>query len=214
MAEEPPRAQQAEDEDRQQQRGSQPMPGVQVAVAEVGQEAPEPGGAADRKQPPGPALPLAEREQDQVGVQHAHRGQRTAERGPVVDHEAHDPAVRDRAQVGGAHAQVGDVVGEEFAACGQEDRKPAGKDEAACGGEQQQDAVADDRLNEPTIPRCRFDPACLVSAHDPTLDLVALSAPPMRVLRWRDRPHPQLQAELLAARLGCWAGAQARRWDT
>jgi hypothetical protein len=178
VAEEPPRAQQADDEDRQQQHGPKAMPGVQVAVAEVGQEAGEPGGAADRKQPPGPGLPLAEREQHQVGVQDANREQRTAERGPVVDHELHDPAARDRAQVGGGHAEIGDVVGEELAACGQEDREPAGKDEAACGGKQQQDAVADDRLKEPTTPRCRFDPACLVSVHDPTLDLVALSAPP------------------------------------
>jgi hypothetical protein len=68
--------------------------------------------------------------------------------------------------------------GEELAACGQEHREPAGKDQAGRGGEQQQDAVADDRCQKPITTLGLGSLPGLVSAHHPTLDLVARGAAP------------------------------------
>lgn len=152
-----PSADHPEHEDGEQEKCAGAMPGVEVAVSEVGEEAGEAGRGADEPHPPGPRLSIPEREDRQPDIQHAQAGERSPERGPIVHHELHDPARGDLTQVGSAHPEIMDVVGEELPRGGEEEGEPAGEEEAPSDHQEEGPAVAQDRFHEagPVIPHRR-----------------------------------------------------------
>ena len=124
------------------------MPGVEVAVAKVRQEAAEADEAAGDERPPGPGLAFIQREGREPEIENADGGDGAAERDAVVDHEMHDPAFVDAAESIGRHAEVGDVVRQEVLCGRQEEGEEAGEEQReACDGDERT-AVADEGWEE------------------------------------------------------------------
>src|SRR5579862_72411 len=157
------------------------MPGVQIAVAEIRQEAEEAGPAAQRKEPPSPGFPGFQREGSQPKVKDPRRNQRSAESHPVVEHEMDDAASLKRAQLLGGHPQELDVVREEMSAQGEEERESAREEEPQSAQRQEGTTVADQGFEQPLLSGVRH--ALVRSLHR------ALSKAVLREFRARTSPR-------------------------
>ena len=100
-----------------------PCQSVEVAIAQVREEAAEADRPGHDEEPPGPGLPLPKRERRQPQVQQADGYQRAAEGNPVVDHEVDDAAAIQGTQLASGDAQEQLVVRQELARCCQEQGK-------------------------------------------------------------------------------------------
>ena len=140
-------------EQRGQEGGPDPVPAVQVAVAEIGEKAREAEGAADQDGPPRPRGSRRERHRGQPEVENRNRDQDPAEGHPIVEHERHHAAVADRAELVGCHAEERDVVGQELAAHGEEDREGAGEEQGERGAQEERAAVGHDHLEQARVLR-------------------------------------------------------------
>src|SRR5437660_6703841 len=87
-----------------------PMPGVQVAITEIGKKTAESGHAAQHEQPPGPGLALPQRKFGQPDVQGPHGDQSTAERYAIMEHEQDYATVLDAAELFGRHTEKLNVM--------------------------------------------------------------------------------------------------------
>src|SRR5690349_18160602 len=119
------RANQSGNKEWKQQQRSRPMPGIQIAVAQIGQEASESQNARHHKEPPRPRLAAPQRKLRQPHIKRADGYQCSAERHPVMEHEMNDPALCYRAKLLRRYPQELHVMRQKMSRRRQKEREPA-----------------------------------------------------------------------------------------
>jgi hypothetical protein len=148
---EPARLPQRAEEHRQQHERGRAVPRVEIAVADVGQEAEEARAAARRQRPPRPRLPPLQRHLGKPEVHHRDGDQHAAELDAVVDHEVDDAAPVQRAELLRGHAEERHVLRQELPGRGlKDDEAAAGRQREGDDGEERA-AVAEERFEEAGI---------------------------------------------------------------
>src|SRR5688500_15221063 len=94
-----PRLVQPDEKAGEQNESCQAMPGIEVTVAEIGEEAAEAGDSAGEQCPPCPGLVLEQRKLGEPEIEDGDGDEGAAEADAVVKHEMDDAAFIDRAKI-------------------------------------------------------------------------------------------------------------------
>src|SRR6185369_11112707 len=127
------------------------VPGIEIAVAEVGEETEEAAASADHERPPCPRPALAQRKLREPEIHDPGGDHYAAERDAVMHHEVEDAAALHVAELVRRHAEKGDVLRKKPAARRLEDREPAAADQREGHEVQQRASVADEGFEEAGI---------------------------------------------------------------
>src|SRR5579859_1115866 len=104
-----------------QAKSGNAVPGIEVAVGEIGEECPETEYPGQEEKPPGPRLPLLQGKLGQPEVEHTDGDQCSPKGNPIVDHEVNHAATVMGAQFFRGHAKELLVVRQELSRDAQEE---------------------------------------------------------------------------------------------
>ena len=109
------------------------MPGIEVAVAQIGKKACKAADTRNDERPPGPGVAGTQGKLRQVPIGEANGQQSAAESHAVVKHEVHDSNIRRGCELAGIEAECVNVLRQKVACERLKNRKPAAEHQDEAG---------------------------------------------------------------------------------